>query len=116
MTSHCHHKTYGLRPHDRYFVDILVEDFGISRQAAVLLECRDVHNMVATVARSQYLARTERRLLLDEFPPALPKRHPVDRLPGLLLWAVLLLGGTLTLIFVCSPVWQTFAAIGRFFA
>lgn len=104
----CHHRADGLNP-PRYLVDILVQDFDVERRVAELLECRDVHAMTATVARSQYLARTERRLLLDEFPPSVTRRHPVDRVPGLLLWSTLLFGITAALIFICSPIWRFFA-------
>lgn len=102
----CPHLADELDP-PRYLVDILVADFNVAPSVAAMLDCRDVHAMTAVVARSQYLARTERRLLLDEFPPPAPKRHPVDRLAAILLWAVLAFGAA-ALVLICSPVWRTF--------
>lgn len=90
----------------RRLVDVLVEG-GVQRHVAEVLPCPDVHDMAATIARSNYLARTARRLLLDEFAPPPPKRNPVTHWPSILFALVSLFGGV-ALFIICSPLWRTF--------
>ena len=91
----------------RSLVSFLVEQ-GVPRAQAYRLDCRTVHDMVRLLARSNYLARTEQRLLLDEYPPP----GPTVRLRWWQGWSWVVLctaaalGTGAALILICSPAWR----------
>lgn len=108
----CTHKTKGLRPADRFLVDILIEQGGVYPEIAHDLRCPDVHMMVRVLARSNYTATADRRLLIDEYPPVEQYLTSVRRWNDwswatLVTLCALALAGALWLI--CSPVWRTFS-------
>jgi hypothetical protein len=93
----------------RRLVDVLVAG-GVQRHVAEVLPCPDVHDMAASIARTNYLARTEVRLLLEEFPPpARPTANAYRRRAVTALWAAVAVALTVALFLICSPVWRAFS-------
>jgi hypothetical protein len=90
---------------------MLIEYGGVDPDVARSLPCPDVHMMVATLARARYVASTDRRLMLDEYPPVQQRLTSLRWWQGyawplLLTLCALAAAGALWLI--CSPVWRTF--------
>jgi len=102
----CRHETEG-----RALVDIIVDRGGVDRDIANHLLCPDVHMMVRTLARAGYEARTDRRLLLEEYPPVEQALGPARWWHGrgpVALWVASALALIAALWLICSPVWRTF--------
>lgn len=81
-------------------------DSGVSSDDIDGMSCRDVHDMVAVIARSNFIARTDRRLLLNEYPPSPASPRPDRRV---LVARILDALAALMLAVVAITVWRFLA-------
>jgi len=88
----------------RYLVNVLI-DHGVDRTVAYALPCADVHPMTTALARANYLARADRILLIDTFPPARPPAPAYSR--GSQVFALTVMSGMiLAVLIMCTAVWR----------
>lgn len=104
IRSRCHH-TVTPPGHPPVQLAAILLEHGVSYAEVSTLDCPAVHEMAALLGRSNYLARTESRLLLAEFPPLSPPTPRFEPRSARVAVTLMALTALATLI-ICTGIWR----------